>query len=82
MTGNAGGRLARLEDAMAERAAAKGGGPGIIVLIPDESWTAEDRARYAAGGEAMADVIEERTGQRPGATTIVITMAERADGPQ
>jgi hypothetical protein len=78
MTTNAGHRLAKVEAALRARLVDE---PGIIIVFPDD-WTAADRVRYAAGGEWAADVIEKRTGLRPGATTILIAMAERPDGPQ
>jgi hypothetical protein len=82
MTGNATGRLRRLEDALADRLAAKEGGPAIVVVIPDESWTDEDHARFAAGGEGEADVVEKHTGQRPGSRTTLVVFGTRDDGPQ
>ncbi len=79
VTTKVGARLAKVEALLRERLE---DAPGIIVVVPDETWTAEERARFAAGGEGAADMVEKYAGQRPGPRTIVVVLAERPDGPQ
>jgi hypothetical protein len=61
-------------------------GPSHLIVSPDD-WPEADRRAYDAladRGEfaAWADLLEKRTGQRPGPRTRVIALRLRADGPQ
>jgi hypothetical protein len=54
----------------------------MLVLVLD-ALSAEDRVRFAGADlEARADVVERRTGQRPGPGTRLILVVGREDGPE
>jgi hypothetical protein len=82
MGGTLGSRLARVETTAQARIQQLTRGPTMLVVFLD-TLSAEDLVAFE--GEhpgARDDVVERRTGQRPGPGTRLIVITTRADGPE
>ena len=80
MVGKLGSHLARVKATEHARLHHPTRGPAVLVLFHD-SIPAEDRVRFdGENPEARAEVVERKTGQRPGAGTRLILVVGREDG--